>query len=169
MRAALEANAKRPSVIPGLRSDTPATEADDQAAMRAAGKGGGAGVGRGGGSSVAGQVERSNPPNADLGRGPTNEADWQPNTSTKTSSASPTDPMQRTGPTDWSSFLTPPAIAAAAVGAGAIPGLMNDRGEYVGNAQPPSGRMTDVNPTAIASPDTKLLPGPECCIASSAY
>jgi hypothetical protein len=132
--------------------------------MRAAGRGGGASVGRGGGSSVAGQVERSNPPNADLSHGPTNEADWQPNTNTKTSSASPTDPMQRTGPTDWSSFLTPPAIAAAAVGAGAIPGLMNDRGEYVGNAQTPSGRVTDANPTAIASPDTRLLPGPEAAL-----
>ena len=57
VRAALEANARDPGVIPGLRSDTPATEADDQAAMRATGKGGV--VGGGGGSSVAGQVERA--------------------------------------------------------------------------------------------------------------
>ena len=51
VRAALEANARDPGVIPGLRSDTAATEADDQAAMKAAGPG----VGRRG--NVSTQIE----------------------------------------------------------------------------------------------------------------
>lgn len=41
VRRALEADARDPGVIPGLRTDRPATEAEDQAAMRAAGVGGG--------------------------------------------------------------------------------------------------------------------------------
>lgn len=49
VRRALEANARDPGVIPGLRSDRPATDAEDQAAMRAAGAGGGRGGGGGGG------------------------------------------------------------------------------------------------------------------------
>ena len=39
VRRALEANQRDPGVIPGLRSDRPATEEEDQAAMRAAGAG----------------------------------------------------------------------------------------------------------------------------------
>src|SRR5580765_2440546 len=57
VRAALEANARDPGVIPGLRSDTAATEADDQAAMHGRG---GPSVGQSG--SAAGKVEApSNP------------------------------------------------------------------------------------------------------------
>jgi hypothetical protein len=71
VRRALEANARDPGVISGLRSDTAATDAEDRAAMAARGGGGG--------GSVAKQVEGgSNPPMVDLGKGPTNEADWQP-------------------------------------------------------------------------------------------
>jgi hypothetical protein len=123
---------------------------------------GGPSVGQSG--SAAGKVEapsnptqRGNPPNADLTRGPTNEADWQPNTA-KTTSASPDDPTQRTGPQDASDFLTPAVIASLVAGASAIPGMMNRGAQFVGNAQPASGRVTDVDPTAIAAPETKLLP-----------
>lgn len=49
VRRALEANQRDPGVIGGLRSDTAATEADDQAAMAAA-RGGGANAGGGAGS-----------------------------------------------------------------------------------------------------------------------
>ncbi len=49
VRRALEANARDPGVISGLRSDTAATEADDQAAMAAArGRAGGGGGNSGG-------------------------------------------------------------------------------------------------------------------------
>ena len=51
VRRALEANQRDPGVIPGLRSDTGATEAQDQAAMRAAGVG--APRGGGGGRTSA--------------------------------------------------------------------------------------------------------------------
>ena len=46
VRRALEANARDPGVIPGLRSDRPATDAEDMAAMRAAGVGGAGGGAR---------------------------------------------------------------------------------------------------------------------------
>jgi hypothetical protein len=84
IRRYVEAMARQPNApgtdIPGLRIGTPSSEAEDQAAMRAAGKGGSRSGGGGGGG-------RSTLP-VDLGHGPTNEADWQPNTA-KTTSASP--------------------------------------------------------------------------------
>jgi hypothetical protein len=52
VRAALEANARDPGVIPGLRNDTAATEAEDQAAMRGRS---GPSVGQSG--NAAGRVE----------------------------------------------------------------------------------------------------------------
>lgn len=51
VRRALEANQRDPGVIPGLRSDRPATDAEDQAAMAAA-RGGSVGGGAGGGGLV---------------------------------------------------------------------------------------------------------------------
>jgi hypothetical protein len=78
VRRALEANARDPGVIPGLRSDTAATDAEDQAAMKAAGVGGGKPQG---GSGAGGKPTPDGPPMVNLGAGPTNEAAWSPDTS----------------------------------------------------------------------------------------
>src|SRR5580765_3157150 len=67
VRAALDANNKDPTLIPGLRNDRPATEAEDQAAMAAAkgGRSGGSGP-----SSSAQPGPAVNPPMANLGKVP---------------------------------------------------------------------------------------------------
>ena len=105
VRRALEANAKDPGLIPGLRSDTAATDAEDQAAMRAAGPG----VGKRGGGSVSKQVEGSG--SADTSpdrRGP-------PDTNQTTSAP----------PDDSGNLGSQIAIPTAYLGAGAIPRILS--------------------------------------------
>ena len=101
VRAALEANARDPGVIEGLRSDTAATEAEDQAAMR---KG-----------NVATKIESVTTP-PDRGGTPDTPPDrtTAPDTS-KTTSAAPED-------NSYPNLGLQIAIPAAFLGAGAVAG-----------------------------------------------
>jgi len=146
VRRALEANAKDPGLIPGLRSDTAATDAEDQAAMRAAGKGGG--------RSTQPQSRSTLP--VDLTHGPTNEADWQPNTS-KTTSAPPAaqDVLSMQNATNPAMRAAVPNIPVQPPSAGQPPSA-----EYVGNAQPPSGGSITINPDALPGPRNPALSAP---------
>lgn len=106
VRAALEANARDPGVIPGLRSDTAATEADDQAAMKAAGPG----VGRRG--NVSTQIESIESPQRGT---PDKSPDRTP--APGTTSASPDDQSN-----SYPNLGLQIAIPAAFLGAGALAG-----------------------------------------------
>jgi hypothetical protein len=147
VRRALEANQRDPGVIPGLRSDRPATDAEDMAAMRAAG----AGRGGGGRSLPVPPI----PPNTTGATPPMDRRDdtssAQPSTNTSDSSSSSTPPLNP----DYSM----PGWGTAAAGTGVALAnaiLGRSRGaEFVGNAQPASGRVTDVD-----LPPTSALPSP---------
>jgi hypothetical protein len=108
--------------------------------MRAAGKGGSRSGGSGGGRSTL---------PADLTHGPTNEADWQPNT-TKTTSASPTAASAQ-------DVLAVQNATNPAMRAGVPDVPMQSNAEYVGNAQPASGRSTTINPDALPGPRNSSL------------
>jgi hypothetical protein len=110
IRTALEQNAREPGYIPGLDNNAPSTEAEDQAAMRAAGVGSG---GRGGSSSarpsVANKIEAGSPKDASNTTMTPSEKEYAGR-----SSAQPTG----TNPSD-SSMLLPAAILGGSGLAGA--------------------------------------------------
>lgn len=152
VRRALEANMRDPGVITGLRSDRGATEAEDQAAMAAARGGGGSG---GGGSNAEPKIGGP----ADLGKDPGGfervlgplpqggqPVGGDPNTSAQ--------PSRGDGGAD---NLMPWLVAGGGGAAALADAILNrSRGpEYVGNAQTPSGRVTDVD-----LPDPRALPSP---------
>jgi len=147
VRRALEANQRDPGVIPGLRSDRPATDAEDMAAMRAAGAGGGSsgGLVREEGTWDVGGRGRGATPPMDRRDDATSA---QPSTNASNSSTPPPNP-------DYS--MPGWGTAAAGTGVALANAILNrSRGaEFVGNAQPASGRVTDVD-----LPPTNALPAP---------
>ena len=149
VRDALAANAKDPTLIPGLRSDTAATEADDQAAMKAAGKGGSRNSGGGGGRSTL---------PVDLGHGPTNEADWQPTTTSAPPAAQDVLAMQN---------ATNPAMRAAVPDIPVPPSPSGPATSTTPLPQIPKSPMqlalddaVATRPQIAAPPDVPALPAP---------
>jgi hypothetical protein len=121
--------------------------------MRAAGKGGSRSGGGGGRS-------RSTLP-VDLGHGPTNEADWQPTTTS--APASPVVAGQTAA--DAAMRATVPRVPVtepppSSTNLPTAPNAAGPNGEYVGNAQPANGRSMTIDPTAIPGPNNAALPGP---------
>lgn len=155
IRRYVAGNARQPGEsgtdLPGLRIEAQGDEPSGRNAPQ-----GGPGVGQSG--SATKQVEGSNKQSGYSSSTPDRRTSDASNL--EISSSSPV-PQQRTGPQDATDFLTPAAIAAAAIGAGAIPGMMNrgPQAEYVGNAQMPTGSMMDVNPTGLPSPDPTMQLG----------
>lgn len=143
VRRALEANQRDPGVIPGLRSDRPATEAEDQAAMRAAGRGGSGGAG--------GLVQEEGTWDMSSGRpqGATPPMDRRDNATT---SAAPASSSSSSSSNDYS--MPGWGTAAAGTGLALANAILNRQptAQFVGNAQPPSGKVTDVMPEILPNP-----------------
>lgn len=148
VRRTLEANARDPSLIPGLRNDVPATEADDQAAMAAA---------RGGARGGGGRPLPVPPiPPADGG------GDQRTSAAPSTGGTADTGAMGGSGigPLGMSIAAGIPA-AALMYGASRIPAM----------PQPGASVPPPVDPGAgvprVAGPDAPLLlPGPDTAAAS---
>lgn len=175
VRRALEANQRDPGVISGLRSDRPATDAEDQAAMAAARGGGGGGrtsaapASQGGsGPAASGPYER-----VDTGASPLPNANATGGGSTYERTDADTSAAPNGGGGgggDGSGILPYVLGGGAGVGAAALAKAILDRARPLKGATigmnpaelPPSGALP--SPAPIPSPQemamTKALQGP---------
>ena len=162
IRTVLEESARNPGLIPGLRNDRPATEAEDQAAMVSKAVGGGRPLPvppQLPSAQTTGPMDRRGGDEPDTSAQPTKQAAVQ------------TQPSDQTQPAPGGLGLPPgdvlatlvPALAAAINRGSPLGGGQTNMGP--GPAMPPTGRMTDVSPTALPPPGAIPEPAMQAALA----